>query len=477
VNSGLIAGLAALAVPSMASAQAQSQTFSAAGETPFTVPANVTSVRVTAIGGNGGNAFGGAQGGQGRSVGAVVPVTPGEILYMEVGQNGSSASVSGAGGGGGGSTDVRTCSITNPSCLSGGTTLGSRLLIAGGGGGAGGLAPGGGAGTASNGGASDTNGNNANPGGNGGLTGTTTTGGSGGTNTVNYGGGGYLGNGGNGGDQGPSSGGGTGGLGGGGDGGDYTGGQPGGGGAGGGYYGGGGGAGASAAVNGGGGGGGGGASYVIPTASSPTMSWSSANPSITVSYTPTPTPPPAPNPAIVASVTPNTGTTNGGLTVTIFGSYYGQARQVYFGGTPAPSFQVTGFSTITAVTPPGVVGTVDVRVVGAGGISATSANDQFVYTAPPSPTPAPAPSPTPTPTPTPTPSPDSPEICVVPNTLRASLASAERRLRSRHCTLGSVTQPSAKRGYTLVVARQSIPTGTRLLPGDRVNLRLVSVKR
>jgi hypothetical protein len=230
-------------------------------------------------------------------------------------------------------------------------------------------------------------------------------------------------------------------------------------------------------VTGGGGGGGGGASYILPTARNASSTWTAANPAITVSWSPTPTPPPAPIPALVASVTPNTGTTNGGLAVTIFGSYYGQARQVYFGGTPAPSFQVTGFSTITAVTPPGVVGTVDVRVVGAGGISAISANDQFVYTAPPAPTPAPAPSPSPTPSPAPAPKPDSPEICVVPNTLRASLSSAKRRLESRHCALGTVTQPTSKRGYTLVVLRQSIPMGTRLLPGDKVNLRLTSVKR
>jgi hypothetical protein len=40
-----------------------------------------------------------------------------------------------------------------------------------------------------------------------------------------------------------------------------------------------------------------------------------------------------------------------------------------------------------------------------------------------------------------------------------------------------VTQPSAKRGYSLLVTRQSIPAGTRLLPGDKVNLRLTAKKR
>jgi hypothetical protein len=483
-GSGLAVGLAALALPGVASAQAQTQTFSSVGETAFTVPANVSSVSIVAIGGAGGasvNQFGVSvnSGGQGRSVGANLAVTPGEVLYMEVGQNGSPGFYQ-AGGGGGGATDVRTCSVVAPSCTNGVTSAATRLLVAGGGGGAGGVAAGGsGGGSGGNGGASDTNGTAANPGGGGGVSGTTTGGGAGGTGTVNAGFPGQFAIGGNGGDVGPAGGGGSGGIGGGGDGGDIlpSGSLSAGGGAGGGYFGGGGGAGSSAAVSGGGGGGAGGASYVTPGASAQSLTWSAANPSITVSYTPTPTPPPPPNPAIVASVTPNTGTTNGGLTVTIFGSYYGQARQVYFGGIPAPSFQVTGFSTITAVTPPGVVGTVAVRVVGQGGISNLNTNDQFTYTAPPTPAPAPTPNPTPTPSPAPAPPPDSPEICVVPNTLRASLASAERRLTSRHCTVGTVTQPRAKRGYTLVVSRQSIPTGTRLVPGDRVNLRLVARKR
>lgn len=106
-------------------------------------------------------AWGGAYGGinqAGATVRALVPVTPGERLYVEVGQNGSYGGkatfggggaagpppqvVSGTGGeyasSGGGASDIRTCSAQAKSCSGGGTSLGSRLIVAGGGGGFGG---------------------------------------------------------------------------------------------------------------------------------------------------------------------------------------------------------------------------------------------------------------------------------------------------------------------------------------------------
>ena len=124
------------------------------------VPAGVAGVDVTAVGGKGGagattGGTGGA-GGFGTAVTAEFAVTPGQVLYVEVGANGGSApssSAAGAGGfngggagaadsgvaasgGGGGASDVRTCSRASLPCVLG-TASDTRLLAAAGGGGGG----------------------------------------------------------------------------------------------------------------------------------------------------------------------------------------------------------------------------------------------------------------------------------------------------------------------------------------------------
>jgi uncharacterized repeat protein (TIGR01451 family) len=131
------------------------------GEQTYTVPPGVTSVTINAVGAPGGTGtddFQGTdqgRGGDGASVTATVAVTPGQVLYVEVGGPGSSPSTppttssfcrgsapafngggSGAacGGGGGGASDVQTCSITTCTDL----TPDTRLVVAGGGGGGGG---------------------------------------------------------------------------------------------------------------------------------------------------------------------------------------------------------------------------------------------------------------------------------------------------------------------------------------------------
>jgi Glycine rich protein len=127
-------------------------------EQQFIVPAGVTSIRVIAVGAEGGgstSSAGGAGGvgGSGATAAADLPVTPGEVLYVEVGTNGtrSTANAPGLGGfnggadggagtgttefggsGGGGATDLRTLPRTTTGSLT------TRLIIAGGGGGGGG---------------------------------------------------------------------------------------------------------------------------------------------------------------------------------------------------------------------------------------------------------------------------------------------------------------------------------------------------
>jgi hypothetical protein len=118
-------------------------TFATQGsEGTFTVPGGVTGVHVVANGGAGVRSLGGA-GGPGAQVGSDLSVTPGSVLFVEVGIGGGGAGSADAAGGGG-ESDVRTCSITDSSCHAvDGSTQDPRLVVAGGGGGAGGAGGGG----------------------------------------------------------------------------------------------------------------------------------------------------------------------------------------------------------------------------------------------------------------------------------------------------------------------------------------------
>jgi hypothetical protein len=69
------------------------------------------------------------------------------------------------------------------------------------------------------------------------------------------------------------------------------------------------------------------------------------------------------NPPTIASVTPNTGPTAGGTTVTITGANFLATAMVVFGSTPAASVVVNSSTQITAVTPAHTAATVGVTVV------------------------------------------------------------------------------------------------------------------
>ncbi len=102
------------------------------------MPTGVTSINVDAMGAQGYTGYGG-QPGLGGRVQATLTVTPGENLYIYVGQAGLSCNTGGYNGGaasscaysysgnGGGASDIRR----------GGTALSNRIIVAGGGGGAG----------------------------------------------------------------------------------------------------------------------------------------------------------------------------------------------------------------------------------------------------------------------------------------------------------------------------------------------------
>jgi hypothetical protein len=85
-------------------------------------------------------------------------------------------------------------------------------------------------------------------------------------------------------------------------------------------------------------------------------------------------------PPSVASLSPATGPTTGGTTVTIAGGGFESVHQVLFGSTPATSMTVTSTTFLQVVSPANVAGAVDVRVVTAYGTSAVAPADRFTYT-------------------------------------------------------------------------------------------------
>ncbi|MFI8301293.1 IPT/TIG domain-containing protein [Streptomyces nigra] len=82
----------------------------------------------------------------------------------------------------------------------------------------------------------------------------------------------------------------------------------------------------------------------------------------------------------VTTVAPASGPTSGGTGVTITGTNLGTTESVTFDGTPAP-FSVVNATTVSAVTPPGAAGAVDVVVTNAAG--SDTAADAFTYVAGP----------------------------------------------------------------------------------------------
>lgn len=96
-----------------------------------------------------------------------------------------------------------------------------------------------------------------------------------------------------------------------------------------------------------------------------------------VSVTPSSTAPP-----VVSNVSPTSGSVVGGTSVTITGTGLDNATGVTFGGTNAAIVSNTP-TQITATSPPGSAGTVDIQVSTANGSSATATADQFTYVAEP----------------------------------------------------------------------------------------------
>src|ERR1019366_7555265 len=88
----------------------------------------------------------------------------------------------------------------------------------------------------------------------------------------------------------------------------------------------------------------------------------------------------------VTGISPTSGPTTGGTSVTITGTNLSGATAVHFGSTAATGVTLTSPTSITAPSPAGASGTVAVTVTTPGGTSATSTADQFSYQSAASPT-------------------------------------------------------------------------------------------
>jgi hypothetical protein len=364
----LVAVLLARASAAHAATHAVSYT---GGEQTFAVPAGVTSVEVTAVGGHGGSAA--ASGGAAAQVTGKLSVTPGETLYVEVGGDGQDGNPKGGGlasggfnggapggAGGGGASDVRS------SPRSDGLTPDNRLIVAAGGGGSGqsGECQGGA------GGAAEQEGERGSCNNGGGGPGTQKAGGAGGTNGCGEGQEGQLGAGGEGGGNGfngivcdlDTGGGGGGGL-----------------------YGGGGGCGASSDSSGGGGGG----SSLVPTGGNSVLASPSAAPGVQITYTPS-SPPPAVVTEPASTVTQHSATLNAtvnpeGSAVTTCTFEYG-ATSAYGSSASCSSLPGSGTSPVGVST--GISGlktstSYHFRIVATNSGGTSDGADQSFTTAPP----------------------------------------------------------------------------------------------
>jgi alpha-tubulin suppressor-like RCC1 family protein len=81
----------------------------------------------------------------------------------------------------------------------------------------------------------------------------------------------------------------------------------------------------------------------------------------------------------VTKLSAKTGTSAGGTSVTVTGKELTGASAVSFGESPAAQFTVNSPTSITATSPPGAAGTVDVTVTTSGGVSVASSKDRFKY--------------------------------------------------------------------------------------------------
>jgi hypothetical protein len=82
---------------------------------------------------------------------------------------------------------------------------------------------------------------------------------------------------------------------------------------------------------------------------------------------------------VITGISPASGSVSGGTAVTISGAGLANALQVLFGTTAVSGFTSDTDGQLVVNSPSGVAGTVDIRVVAAGGTSVPVLDDQFTY--------------------------------------------------------------------------------------------------
>ncbi len=88
----------------------------------------------------------------------------------------------------------------------------------------------------------------------------------------------------------------------------------------------------------------------------------------------------------VTSLATTSGSTAGGTNITLTGTNFTGATNVFFGSVEAADFTVNSTTSLTAIAPPQAAGTIDVTVATFAGSSATSSSDHFTYNAASAPT-------------------------------------------------------------------------------------------
>jgi hypothetical protein len=84
-------------------------------------------------------------------------------------------------------------------------------------------------------------------------------------------------------------------------------------------------------------------------------------------------------PPTVTALTPSSGSTSGGTSVTIAGTGFTNVSAVTFGGVPATTFTVHSPTQITALTPAYTQGAVDVSVIAHGWANGNTSKDDYTY--------------------------------------------------------------------------------------------------
>src|SRR4051794_9383954 len=139
---------AALAVPSVSSADSATVRFDQPGEHTFLAPQGATSLRVRAYGAKGGNGYHNLPGGLGDFVWGTLDLTTNRSFAVQVGVGGGSAESAEHAGAGGGYSGISRCPLAARTCAAYGPGTNSRLIVAAGGGGGGGQFGGGAGGAA-----------------------------------------------------------------------------------------------------------------------------------------------------------------------------------------------------------------------------------------------------------------------------------------------------------------------------------------